>query len=165
MATRKRKKNSRMRGSKTHGWGAMKKHRGSGNRGGVGMAGTGKRADCKKPSFEKKGKGYFGKYGFKKRKNKKEIKIISLGEINKNIERWISEKLATKEGELFVVELKKLGYHKVLSNGPLTRKMKIKADCASANAIEKAEEHDCIIELPKKPAKEEEEKKEKKQGE
>jgi large subunit ribosomal protein L15 len=162
MTTRKRKKKSRMRGSKTHGWGAMKKHRGSGNRGGVGHAGTGKRADCKKPSFELPGKGYFGKYGFKKRRNRKEINIISLGEIDKKIEGWVKEKLAAKEGEFFVVELKNLGYHKVLSNGPLTKKIKIKANYASANAIEKAEEHDCIIELPEKK---EEESKEKKQGE
>ncbi len=157
MTARKRKKKTRMRGSKTHGWGAMKKHRGSGNRGGVGHAGTGKRADCKKPSFEQPGKGYFGKYGFKKRRNRKEIRIISLGEISKNIEKWFKEKLASKEGEFFIIELKKLGYDKVLSNGSLTKKIKIRASYASANAIEKAEEHNCIIELPEK--KEEENKK------
>ena len=47
----KRSKNSRQRGSKTHGWGAMKKHRGAGHRGGRGAAGSGKRGDAKKPSI------------------------------------------------------------------------------------------------------------------
>ncbi len=45
------KKNKRQRGLSSHGWGHKKKHRGAGNRGGKGMAGTGKRADTKKPSI------------------------------------------------------------------------------------------------------------------
>jgi len=40
MTVNKRKKMSRLRGSHTHGWGAKKKHRGKGNKGGAGMAGT-----------------------------------------------------------------------------------------------------------------------------
>jgi len=49
MTVHRRKKNKRMRGAKTtHGYGAKKKHRGSGNKGGKGMAGSGKRADQKK---------------------------------------------------------------------------------------------------------------------
>ena len=48
-----RKKNTRQRGSKTHGCGSMKKRRGAGHRGGRGAAGSGKRGDCKKPSIWK----------------------------------------------------------------------------------------------------------------
>ena len=48
MVTNKRSKDTRQRGSNTHGWGAMKKHRGAGHRGGRGNAGTGKRGDAKK---------------------------------------------------------------------------------------------------------------------
>ena len=66
MTVNKRTKSSRDRGSKTHGCGSMKKRRGAGNRGGRGMAGTGKRADQNKPSIWKN-KKYFGKYGFKKK--------------------------------------------------------------------------------------------------
>ena len=47
MTTHKIKKVRKYRGSKTHGGGHMKKRRGSGNRGGFGKAGTGKRADQK----------------------------------------------------------------------------------------------------------------------
>ena len=69
----KRKKVNKYRGSQTHGGGAKKKRRGAGNRGGRGMAGSGKRADQKKPSILKEyGNRYFGKRGFRS-KNKKKI--------------------------------------------------------------------------------------------
>ena len=58
----KRKKSRKLRGHKTHGYGSKKKHRGAGNRGGRGMAGTGKRAGQKKPSMPE---DYLGKKGFK----------------------------------------------------------------------------------------------------
>ena len=54
MKLKKTKKAKGLRGSKTHGWGAKKKHMGSGHRGGFGMAGTGKRADQKKTLMIKK---------------------------------------------------------------------------------------------------------------
>ena len=53
MTATKRKKNTRMRAHTTHGWGSMKKRRGAGNRGGRGMAGTGKRAAQKKQTILK----------------------------------------------------------------------------------------------------------------
>ena len=66
MVVHKQKKNKRMRGAKTtHGYGAKKKHRGSGNKGGKGMAGSGKRADQKKTMILKVfGNEYFGRHGF-----------------------------------------------------------------------------------------------------
>ena len=71
----KKKKLVKQRGSKTHGWGSKKKHRGAGNRGGKGNAGSGKRADQKKPSFWKSKDWKYGIYGFKTPKTKN-IKII-----------------------------------------------------------------------------------------
>ena len=53
MTVNRRKKVVKQRGSHTHGWGSKKKHRGAGNRGGRGMAGSGKRADQRKPSILK----------------------------------------------------------------------------------------------------------------
>ena len=50
--THKRAKNSRIRGARTVGWGFRQKHKGHGNKGGFGMAGTGKKADHKKQSAE-----------------------------------------------------------------------------------------------------------------
>jgi len=43
VSVHKRKKASRIRGARTCGWGFRQKHKGHGNKGGVGMAGTGKR--------------------------------------------------------------------------------------------------------------------------
>ena len=68
MTVNKRSKNTRQRGHTTHGWGSMKKHRGKGHQGGAGMAGSGKRADSKKPSIWKD-KRYFGKFGFIRSQN------------------------------------------------------------------------------------------------
>src|SRR3989337_34726 len=73
--TKKRKKASRMhgRGQGTHGWGARKKHKKSGHRGGKGMAGSGKRADQKKTLVQKLyGNDYFGKQGIPSRGKKTE---------------------------------------------------------------------------------------------
>ena len=66
-----------MRAQTTHGWGSKKKHRGSGNRGGFGMAGSGKRADQKKSLILKHfGKNYYGKKGFSS--IKKKLKAVNL---------------------------------------------------------------------------------------
>ena len=48
LRVKRRRKSRRFRGSHTHGRGFKKKARGSGHRGGVGMAGTGKRGDQRK---------------------------------------------------------------------------------------------------------------------
>lgn len=121
-----RKKLVRRRGSRTHGWGT-KKHRGSGNSGGFGMAGTGKRADQKKPSLYKLyGNSYFGKKGFKiPPKLKKHIRAINIMDVNKF------------EAKDNVVNLKELGYDKLLAKGILEKKLKIIVKSASENAIEK----------------------------
>jgi len=134
MVINKRKKLSRYRGSKTHGGGAMKKRRGAGNRGGRGMAGTGKRGDAKKPCIWKNTK-YFGKRGFKK-KNVKEIKSINIGFLEENIDKLLSQKKAKKDGEFYIVDLKGLGFNKLLSQGTVTKKFKVKTELASAKAAE-----------------------------
>ncbi|MFH1511175.1 MAG: uL15m family ribosomal protein [Candidatus Woesearchaeota archaeon] len=123
MTVNKRKKNSRQRGSMTHGWGAKKKHRGAGNRGGRGMAGSGKRADQKKPSLMKD-KHYFGKHGFvnKQRKTLRCINIEELQRLGKD-----------------TINLTELGYDKLLSKGKATAKYKITAKYATPKAKEKIE--------------------------
>ena len=85
MKIKKTKKSKKLRGTTTHGWGARKKHKGSGHRGGFGMAGTGKRADQKKTLINKKyGNKYFGKRGVtSKRTKKKKVKVINIGDIEK----------------------------------------------------------------------------------
>ena len=134
MTVNKRKKNSRQRGKTTHGWGAKKKHRGAGNRGGRGMAGSGKRADQKKPSILKEyGNTYFGKFGFKiPQKIKKHIKEINISTIENS-----KSFTAKKEGDFYIINLDSQGYTKLLSKGKPTRKYKITCKSFSKKAIEK----------------------------
>jgi len=130
----KQKKVVRYRGSKTHGGGSMKKRRGAGNRGGCGMAGTGKRADGKKPSIWKNTK-YFGVHGFTSRKKRE--KQVNLHYIESRAETLTREGvIKTKEG-FYIINLKELGYRKLLSKGNVTRKYKIDCDSATPAAIEK----------------------------
>ena len=130
----KRKKSVRLRGSKTHGYGSKKKHRGSGNRGGKGNAGSGKRADTKKPSLW--GHKYFGKHGFKS-KRIKTINPINIDYLEENIEKLRLKNLATKENDIFHIDLEKLGFDKLLGTGKVLNKYKIKISHASKRAVEK----------------------------
>jgi len=136
MVVRKRKKNSRQRGSKTHGWGSMKKHRGAGSRGGRGMAGTGKRGDAKKPSIWKN-KKYFGKYGFCKQGIVKKIVPVNLSYFEEKAEELVENKLITKEADRYVVNAAKLGFNKILGCAKLTKKLKVTAESFSKKAVEK----------------------------
>jgi len=122
MKLKKRKKYSRMHGRRTCGYSA-KLHKGSGNKGGKGMAGTGKRADQKKTLVIRLyGNKYFGKQGITSRKTaKKKRKFINL----ENIEKKFSA------GEIDLSE------YKILGNGEISKKFVIKAKAASASAIEK----------------------------
>ncbi len=153
MVTYKKRKNRNMRGSQTHGWGAKKKHRGAGSRGGRGMAGTGKRGDAKKPSIWKDTK-YFGKYGFT-RPNKIVIKInaINLKTIEQRLESLLAKKLVEKKNDSYIIDLKKLGFNKVLSTGKITKKFNIKCDYASKKAVEKIKESGGSIVLKEKKVK------------
>ena len=136
MVIKKRKKNTRQRGGTTHGYGSMKKNRGFGNKGGKGNAGSGKRADSKKPSNWKDTK-YFGKHGFKNLGFKKTIKTINLLEIEQKLPSLVSKKLISKENDIYVVDLKKIGFNKLLGKGKPTKKYKITTEYASKNIIEK----------------------------
>ncbi|MBS3105631.1 uL15 family ribosomal protein [Candidatus Woesearchaeota archaeon] len=139
MTVNKRKKNDRQRGSMTHGWGAKKKHRGQGNRGGRGMAGTGKRADSKKPSIWKD-KNYFGKYGFVSKTPKVKINAVNINFLEQHIIRFLLNNTIKKENDFYIVDLEKLGYNKLLGDGRISTKLKIKTPYASKTAVEKVKE-------------------------
>ena len=138
MTINKRKKNDRQRGSMTHGWGAKKKHRGQGHRGGRGMAGTGKRADTKKPSYWKE--RYFGKFGFVSKTPKIKINPINISFIEQHISRFLSSNAIKKENNFYVIDLEQLGYNKLLGDGRASMKFRIKTPYASKAAVEKIKE-------------------------
>jgi large subunit ribosomal protein L15 len=125
----KRQKAGRYRGSKTHGCGSMKKRRGKGNKGGCGNAGSGKRADQKKPSFWGEDTG---KKGFVS-KTRTNVCIINLSDVNKMIAKGT---LKEKDG---VYDLSSIGYNKLLSKGK-PQKFKIKVEIASEKLINKVKE-------------------------
>src|SRR3989338_5971660 len=147
MVVNRRKKNSRQRGSHTYGWGAMKKHRGSGNRGGAGKAGTGKRADSNKPSIWHI-KNYFGKHGFKSRKHR--LMAVNVGYLEENLENLISKKLAKEDSGGFSINLQDIGFKKLLGNGRVTKKLTVTCQAASNKAVKAIESKDGKVILPKK---------------
>lgn len=126
MKTKKRKKATRFRGTHTHARGGKKKARGSGHRGGVGMAGTGKRGDQKKTLvLNAHGNNYFGKD--RALRKKKVVKLIPI-----NLKDIATKFFGKKE-----IDLK--GY-KILSVGELREKVKITASAASETAMQKVKE-------------------------
>ncbi len=138
---KKRKKNSRMRGTGTHGGGARKKRKKSGHRGGSGMSGSGKRADNKKTLINKKyGHDYFGKRGLTSRKSEKDKrKRINLRDIFLDLESYLKSGKAKKSGQKIEINLKK---YKILGKGDIGKfkikeKLLIKAYDASKSAKEK----------------------------
>ena len=138
MADKKRKKSSRMRGSKTHGYGSMKKHRGAGHRGGRGNAGSGKRADSKKPSLWKthvSGKDP-QKTGFTSW-----LRItnttLNVGHLSSMADTLVSQGKATLQQGTYTINLADLGYTKLLGAGTVVKKLHVVVPIAVPLAQEK----------------------------
>jgi large subunit ribosomal protein L15 len=133
MKLKKRKKSKGQRGNTTYGHGSRKKWRSSGEQGGRGMSGTGKRADHKKSLVIKLyGNKYFGKQGItSKGTRRKKEKIINLKQIEKNFESLIE-----KHGKGDELNLSK---YKILGDGELTKKLTIKAKAFTDSAKDKIE--------------------------
>ena len=125
MSFKKRRKSGRRHGHQTAFRGAKERTRGTGNRGGKGMAGTGKRGDQRKTLVINLtgGNNYFGRDKTLRRGSKPaKLKSINLRDISQHYSDQ-------KEVDL-------TGY-KILADGELTIKIKIKASAASASAIDK----------------------------
>ncbi len=143
MSLRKRRKNTRYAGSQTHFRGHRKRTRGSGNRGGYGMAGTGKRGDQKKTLVIKLtgGNNYFGKSRTLRRGTKpNKLKVTNLSDISRD---YAGEKEVNLSG------------YKILGEGELTIKAKITASAVSASAEEKIKKAGSELIIEQEEAKEE----------
>lgn len=133
----KRSLRSRLRGRRTCGYGSRKKHRGKGSRGGMGMAGSGKKSGTKLTYLLRYFPGYLGrKKGFTSvsQKHNKKPEMINLDDINKKMHLFEKKGLLKKAGE--GKELNLRGY-KVLGSGKLNEKITIIADSFSKGAEEK----------------------------
>jgi len=161
MKVKKRKKSTRMHGRKmgTHGWGARKKHKKSGHRGGSGLSGTGKRNDQRKTLMTKLyGGKYFGKQGITSKGTKKDKRDrIHLKDIEERIETFIKKGIVKKSSDGFEINLSK---YKILDHSgkyELKNKLIIKALEASDSAVKKVEKKGGEIKLPSKKKAEKEE--------
>ena len=147
------KKSRKKRGTRTHGWGAGKKHRGAGNRGGRGRAGMGKRGQQKKTLPLAQGKKPVGQIANNNKgmpvvlERVKKINVLNLVDLQNNMEKWTAEGKAEKTKTGYSVDLEKIGYTKLLSKGEVTFKLNIKINSASAKAKEKLEAAGGKIEL------------------
>jgi large subunit ribosomal protein L15 len=130
MLKHKKSKVKTQRGTSSHGWGHKKKHRGAGNRGGKGMAGTGARGDAKKPTILTTiGNSYYGKKGFSSI-HKRTINVLSLNSIENHI-KDLTESGLIVDGTLDTTKMK---INKVLGRGKLSTKLNIICEEISANA-------------------------------
>lgn len=127
-----------MRGGRTSGKGHKRKTKGAGRRGGRGLAGTGKRADQKKPSIWKDTE-YFGRHGFINHSRKK-IKCLNIAELNGLVIMFNNGKFKEKivfDNDTYTIDLAKMGYDKLLGKGKAEYKFKVIVDSITACAKSK----------------------------
>lgn len=121
MQKRKSKKINKMRGRRAAGYGFSAGHRASGQRGGVGMAGSKKHHYIK---IMQENPRYFGKHGFKKPQHMvEETIVINVGELDEGADRLVERGIATMKGKRYQIDMSKLGIDKILGSGKVTKKM------------------------------------------
>ena len=122
-------------GSRTRGRG-HKKGRGAGLRGGRGNAGCHK---TKRIMYERVGR-VWGAHGFKRPQTVVTANnAINLKALEESAADWIDQGNASKKGKTISVDLKKMGYDKLLGTGVPSQAYKITVSAASAKAVEKVE--------------------------
>ena len=152
MRFKKRKKATRFRGTHTHGRGGKKKARGSGHRGGVGMAGTGKRGDQRKTYvLNLYGNDYFGKSKVLRGRVHIRYEAINIQQIIEGLPSLIRVGKAKESKDKVEINLK--GY-KVLGDvtSKIDKKWVINASAVSKSALEKIKEAggEVIVDVKKK---------------
>jgi ribosomal protein L15 len=135
MTVKRKTKITKYRGGRTCGWGLV--HRGSGQKGGAGNAGRGKKANSKAPQKGLWTKQLMGKHGFIHKGPVSDDRVINLRDLEDRLPVLLTEKLATESAGTVSIDLSKMGCTKVLSTGKVRRKWKITAERASPDAIEK----------------------------
>ncbi len=143
MKLHKRKKSSRYhgRGMGSNGHGSRKNWKKSGHRGGIGMAGTGKRADHKKTLvLNLYGNNYFGKQGVTSRKTQRDTRQrINVGDIEVHLGKY-----GKKSGNGYEVKLEE---YKILGSGEVKNRLFVKCLEISQSAKEKIEKAGGSVEV------------------
>ena len=148
MVVKRQKKNRRLQGRRTMGWGLV--HRGKGQRGGSGKAGQGKRSKARKPSFwdDPVGQRGFVKHGAVLKEHP-----INLRGVAQLLPQWTAEGLVKHEADTTVIDLHILGYTKLLGTGKITQALSIRVPRASASAVKKVEAAKGSVSVEAKAAK------------
>lgn len=133
-----RKRNEKFRGKKSHGHG-VKSRRGAGKRGGRGMAGGHKHRLFHIMKYY--GPDYFGRHGFKRPQSVVKADIcVNLSTIRENIESYVSLGKAKKVKGGYDLDIKGLGYTKLLGGGSIGDiTVHVISPASSQKAVEKIE--------------------------
>ncbi|MDH5595819.1 MAG: 50S ribosomal protein L15 [Candidatus Bathyarchaeota archaeon] len=131
----KLRKTRKMRGSRTHGYGQVGQHRKTGGKGR-------RKAGRHKAGWTyviKHEPNYFGKRGFTSPQSlHHKTSIINIGQLEELADRLTEEQPEKKKGKT-VLDLNKLGYHKLLGMGNITKSLLLKIASYSGNAAKKIE--------------------------
>ncbi|MFQ6129591.1 MAG: uL15m family ribosomal protein [Candidatus Hadarchaeaceae archaeon] len=135
---RKRRKVRKQRGTRTYGRGCSKRGRGGGEKGGRGLSGGHKQ---KWPHLLKYMPDHFGKHGFTRPLAvRKEISAINVGELDERLDELLRQGIAKREEERIVVDVRKLGFERVLGRGHVTHPLEVIAKEFVESAKRKLEE-------------------------
>jgi len=119
------------------GWGQVGQHRKHSQRGGR-KAGRHKHLWTYVIKYEP---DYFGKKGFTSPKSlKQKINVINVGQLDELINKLTREKQLKKRGNNAFLDLDKMGYHKLLATGKITKPILVKVATHSENAAKKIED-------------------------
>ena len=72
-----------------------------------------------------------------KRKDVKKMQAVNLSYFEINADKLLEEKLIEKQGDVYIIDVKSLGFDKVLGCGKLTRKCRITAPVFSKKSAER----------------------------
>jgi large subunit ribosomal protein L15 len=130
----KLRKVRKMRGSRTHGWGQIGQHRRSGSRGGKGQAGMHKHKWSYTQRYEP---DRFSKDKFKP-PNQMKSNIINLKQLEEIAYKM--QQAGKGKREKVSIDLKEMGYDKLLGSGKISVSISVKVPSCSEVAKKKIEE-------------------------
>ncbi|NHJ02225.1 MAG: 50S ribosomal protein L15 [Candidatus Heimdallarchaeota archaeon] len=135
MTVRREKKVRKQRGSRVYGYGRISGgHRKSGSRGGKGNAGI---KDHRRIGRIKQ--MILDQKGFTTHSTDRKQASINIGQLDEQIELLLAGDYAKKEGSHIKIDLRELGFSKVLGKGIVTNSLHVYADTITPKAEEKIE--------------------------
>ncbi|MEM0083479.1 MAG: uL15 family ribosomal protein [Candidatus Nezhaarchaeales archaeon] len=135
---RKGKKSRKMRGSRVCGWGRTGQHRKHGGKGGRRGSGLHKH---KWTYIIKYAPDYFGKRGFTRPRCLVKIsRAVNVGQLCEVADKLVETGLARIDGGVYVINVRELGYNKVLGEGRVTKPLQVIAPIITEKAKRKIEE-------------------------